>query len=91
MATISGPAASLAMLTELSENVADWLRETSGYRGVFVLADEREQTSRLITLWETPDAERAARQARGEMRDQLMALARRGIAELVALQKLTVA
>ncbi len=75
MATISGPAASLATLTELSDDVAGWLRQTSGYRGVFVLVDEGEATSRLITLWETPEDELAARRARGAMRDRLLAMA----------------
>jgi hypothetical protein len=74
MATVSGPAGTLAGLTELSDQVGGWLRQYGGYRGVFVLVDEGEQASRLITLWETPEDERAARQARGAMRDQLMAM-----------------
>lgn len=75
MATISGPAGTLAELTELSGHVGSWLRQYRGYRGVFVFVDGNEETSRVITLWETPDDERAARQARGAMRDQLMAMA----------------
>jgi hypothetical protein len=75
MATVAGPAASLAALTSLSTDVGGWLRQYSGYRGVFVFADETEQTSRVITLWETAQDELAARQSRGAMRDQLMALA----------------
>ncbi len=75
MATVSGPAASLAAITEISDDVGGWLREYDGYRGVFVFADESEKTSRVITLWETAEDELAARQARGAMRDQLMALA----------------
>ena len=75
MATVSGPAASLAALTEVSEDVGGWLRGYDGYRGVFVFADQNENKSRVITLWETAEDERAARQARGAMRDQLMAVA----------------
>jgi hypothetical protein len=75
MATLSGPPASLAAITELSGDVGAWLRQYDGYRGVFVFADERAKTSRVITLWETAADELAAREARGAMRDQLMALA----------------
>ena len=75
MATISGPAGSLAELTELSDDVGGWLRQYRGFRGVFVFVDENEERSRVITLWETADDERAAREARGAMRDRLMAMA----------------
>jgi len=75
MATVSGSAASLAALTDVSEDVGGWLRAYDGYRGVFVFADQNEKTSRVITLWETPEDELAARKARGAMRDQLMAMA----------------
>ena len=75
MATVAGPSARLAALTEAAGDVGGWLRRYEGYRGVFVLADPNEKTSRVITLWETAHAERAARRARGAMRDQLMAMA----------------
>ena len=75
MATVSGPADSLAAITQASEDVGGWLRQYHGYRGVLVFVDEDEQTSRVITLWETAEDERAAREARGAMRDQLMGLA----------------
>ncbi len=75
MATVSGPAASLAALTEVAGDVGGWLRRYDGYRGVFVFADPNEKTSRVITLWETAHDERAARRARGAMRDQLMTMA----------------
>jgi hypothetical protein len=38
-------------------------------------ASSSTQPSRVITLWETAEAELAARNARGAMRDQLMAIA----------------
>lgn len=75
MATLSGSAANLSAITELSGDVGEWLRRYDGYRGVFVFVDENEKTSRVITLWETAKDELAARQARGAMRDQLMAMA----------------
>jgi hypothetical protein len=75
MATLSGPAENLAALTEVSDDVGGWLRGYDGYRGVFVFADEHGKTSRVITLWETAEHELAARQSRGAMRDQLMAIA----------------
>jgi hypothetical protein len=75
MATLSGPAANLAALTEVSDDVGGWLRAYDGYREVFVFADENAKTSRVITLWETAEDELAARKARGRMRDQLMVLA----------------
>jgi hypothetical protein len=75
MATISGPAESLAAITQLSDDVGGWLREYNGYRGVLVFIDEGAEASRVITLWETPEDERAAREARGAMRDQLMEMA----------------
>jgi hypothetical protein len=74
MATVAGPAASLAALTTFSEDVGGWLRQYVGYRGVFVFAGEAEKTSRVITLWETAQDELAARQSRGAMRDRLMAI-----------------
>ena len=75
MATVSGPGANLAALTDVSDDVGGSLRGYDGYRGVFVFVDENEKTSRVITLWETAEDELAARQARGAMRDQLMAIA----------------
>jgi hypothetical protein len=76
MATVTGPADALAVVTELSaESVGPWIREYHGYRGLFVFVDQNALTSRVITLWETAADELAARQARGAMRDQLMAMA----------------
>lgn len=76
MATVTGPAEVLAAITELSaESVGPWIREYHGYRGLLVFVDEGARTSRVITLWETAADELAARQARGAMRDQLMAMA----------------
>jgi hypothetical protein len=75
VATVSGPGGNLAAITEASGGVGGWLRQFNGYRGTFVFVDENETTSRVITLWETAQDELAARQARGAMRDRLMAMA----------------
>lgn len=76
MATISGPATGLSEISRLAgEAVGGWLEEFDGFRGLIVFTDEERQRSRVITLWETPEAEESARTARGAMRDQLAATA----------------
>ena len=76
MSTLSGPVAALADISRLAgENVGPWLREYEGYRGTLVFTDEASRTARLITLWESREAEERARASRGAMRDQLAATA----------------
>jgi hypothetical protein len=76
MATISGPASGLADMSRMAgEAVETWLQEYEGYRGLIVFTDEQAQRSRVVTLWDTPEAEEGARAARGAMRDQLAATA----------------
>ena len=76
MATLTGPVSALADITRVAgEEVGSWLREYEGYRGVFVFTDEDAQSARLITLWDTSEAEARARTSRGAMRDQLAATA----------------
>lgn len=76
MATISGPASGLADISRMaSESIESWLRDYEGYRGLIVFTDEDAQRSRVITLWETPEAEARARRGRGAMRDQIAAAA----------------
>ena len=76
MATLRGPVSALADISRLaSENVDPWLREYQGYRGTLVFTDEKTETSRLITLWETAADEERARAPRAAMRDQLAATA----------------
>jgi len=58
-----------------SEAVDTWLQEYDGYRGLIVFTDEEARRSRVVTLWETAEAEETARSARGAMRDQLAATA----------------
>jgi hypothetical protein len=76
MATLRGPVSGLAEISQMAgESVGPWLREYEGYRGIFVFTDEERQTSRLITLWDSPEDEERARGSRGAMRDQLAATA----------------
>ena len=57
------------------ESVEEWLRGYDGYLGVIVFTDEEAQQSRVVTFWESPEAEARARTARGAMRDQVAAAA----------------
>ena len=76
MGTVKGPPEGLAEITRLSdESVGPWLETYEGYRGILVFVDPAGETSRVITLWDSPEHELAARTARGAMRDQLMATA----------------
>jgi hypothetical protein len=76
MATLTGPATDLAAISRMaSEAVAGWLRDYEGYRGLLIFTDEGAQTSRVVTLWETAEAEEKARASRGAMRDQIAAQA----------------
>jgi heme-degrading monooxygenase HmoA len=76
MATITGPAEGLADIARLaSESVEDWLRGYDGYRGLLVFTDEEASQSRVVTLWESSEAEAKARAGRGAMRDQIAAAA----------------
>ena len=55
--------------------IVGWLRGYDGYRGLIVFTDEDGQRARIITLWETPEAETRSRQGRSAMRDQVAAAA----------------
>jgi heme-degrading monooxygenase HmoA len=76
MATIRGSAEGLAEIARLaSESVESWLRGYDGYRGLLVFTDEDASQSRVVTLWESSEAEARARTGRGAMRDQIAAAA----------------
>ena len=76
MSKVTGPATGLAEISRMaSESVESWLREYEGYRGLVVLTDEAAQTSRVLTFWESPEAEARARAGRGAMRDRIVATA----------------
>ncbi len=72
MATVTGRAEDMAGLARMAkERLEEWLREYEGYRGLIVFTDEANGRARVVTLWETPEAELRARQSRGAMRDQV--------------------
>ncbi len=74
MATLVGPTADMAAVAQMaSESVEGWLRDYEGYRGLLVLTDEEGERSRVITLWESHEAEQRARVSRAAMRDQIAA------------------
>ena len=76
MSKLTGPVSEMAEISRLAgDTLSEWLREYPGYRGGFVLTDEKAGTMRLMTLWETPEDEERARASRGAMRDQLAATA----------------
>ena len=76
MSIVTGPALGMADYAHLArEAIEGWLRGYDGYRGLIVFTDEDGQRARIITLWETPEAETRSRQGRSAMRDQVAAAA----------------
>jgi hypothetical protein len=55
-----------------ADAVRSWLRVYDGFRGLVVLTDEDGQRARIITFWESAEAEERARVGRGSMRDKLV-------------------
>ena len=55
-----------------ADAVRTWLRVYDGFRGLVVLTDEDGEKARIITFWDTPEAEERARPGRGAMRDKLV-------------------
>jgi hypothetical protein len=76
MSIVTGPAPGMADIARMAhEQIEEWLRGYDGYRGLIVLTDEEGQRARLITLWDSPEAEAQARRGRSAMRDQVAAVA----------------
>lgn len=74
MATIVGHAPGMERIARIAtDEIAGWLREYPGYRGLLVLTDEEGERSRVITLWATAEDELRARGSRGAMRDRVAA------------------
>ncbi len=74
MATLTEATPDMTGTAEMaSDAIAGWLSEYEGYRGLLVFNDLQSGRSRVITLWETHEAEQRARTSRGAMRDQLAA------------------
>jgi heme-degrading monooxygenase HmoA len=76
MATATGRLTGMADFARVARDaIQDWLSDYDGFRGVLVLTDEDAGRSRIITLWETAEAEAHARTSRVEMRDKIVATA----------------
>ena len=76
MSIVTGAALGMADYAAMArEAVEGWLREYDGYRGLLVFTDEDGQRARIITLWESADAEARSRQGRRAMRDRVAATA----------------
>jgi heme-degrading monooxygenase HmoA len=78
---VTGPAPEMANIARMAhEAVEGWLRGYDGYRGVIVFTDQDAERARIITLWETADAEERSRRGRAEMRDRVVATAGMSVA-----------
>ena len=55
-----------------ADAVRSWLRVYEGFRGLVVMTDEEGEKARIITFWDTPEAEERARAGRASMRDRLV-------------------
>jgi hypothetical protein len=74
MSTLVGKTPDMADVARMAgEAMEGWLRDYEGYRGLIVFTDEEGQRARVMTLWDTADAEQRARVSRGEMRDRMAA------------------
>jgi heme-degrading monooxygenase HmoA len=73
---VTGPAPEMANIARMAhEAIEEWLRGYDGYRGVIVFTDQDGERARIITLWESPEAEERSRRGRTEMRDSVVATA----------------
>jgi hypothetical protein len=72
MAEFTGTVTELAEIARMAaEGIEGWLRDYDGYLGLVMLTDEGSQTARVITFWESPEAEVRSRTVRKTMRDQI--------------------
>jgi hypothetical protein len=72
MAEFTGTVTELAEIARMAaEGIEGWLRDYEGYLGLVMLTDEGSQTARVITFWESAQAEVSSRTVRKTMRDQI--------------------
>jgi heme-degrading monooxygenase HmoA len=70
---VRGAAEGMAEAGRLAADaVRSWLRVYEGFRGLVVMTDEEGEKARIITFWDTPEAEERARASRASMRDRLV-------------------
>jgi heme-degrading monooxygenase HmoA len=83
MTLVTGSAPEMADIARMAhESVEEWLRGYDGYRGVIVFTDPSGERARIITLWESADAEERSRKGRSEMRESVVARAGMSVAGL---------
>ena len=76
MTLVTGSAPEMADIARMAhESVEGWLRGYDGYRGVIVFTDPDGERARIITLWDSADAEERSRKGRSEMRESVVARA----------------
>jgi hypothetical protein len=76
MSTLRGTVPDMAQTARMASEAMDsWLRDLDGYRGLIMLTDQSGGVARIITLWESSEAEVRARATRATMRDRLSATA----------------
>jgi heme-degrading monooxygenase HmoA len=74
MAEFTGPVTGLDEISRIAgEAIEGWLRDYEGYRGLVMLAHEETQVSRVITFWDSHEAEASTRRGRQSMREQIAA------------------
>ena len=72
MAEFTGPVTELAEIARIAgEAIEGWLRDYDGYLGLVMLTDEESKTSRVITFWESRQAEVSSRSVRKTIREQI--------------------
>jgi hypothetical protein len=74
MAEFTGPVTGLTEVTRIAgEAIEGWLSEYDGYRGLVMLSHEDSHVARVITFWDSYEAEASTRHGRTTMREQLAA------------------
>ena len=72
MALMTGSTPKMANFARMArEAIEERLRGFDGYRGLMVFTDEEGERARIITFWETAEAEERSRMGRAEMRDKV--------------------
>lgn len=74
MSVVVGPAEGLAEIGRMAGDAMEgWLRDYDGYRGLIVLTAEDGERARVLTFWDSPEAEQRSRSSRLALRDRMAA------------------
>jgi heme-degrading monooxygenase HmoA len=81
MTIVTGSAPDMANIARMARDaIEEWLRGYDGYRGMIVFTDQDGEQARIITFWETSEAEERSRKGRSEMRNSVVATAGMSVA-----------